>query len=116
AGAKARKGQVRALGPDVFRKSAGHFWGILQTRPYLRARLGLAQTLWALARREEAVQHLQEMLRLNPNDNQGIRYTLAGFLLFLDRDEDLARLLEQSPELDSCRKKAIEQVAQGGPP
>src|SRR5438874_11728733 len=35
------------------------------------------------------------MLRLNPGDNQGLRYTLAGFLLFLDRDEDLARLLEQ---------------------
>ena len=35
------------------------------------------------------------MLRLNPNDNQGVRYSLAGFLLLLDRDDDLARLLEQ---------------------
>ena len=33
------------------------------------------------------------MLRLNPNDNQGVRYTLAGWLLVLDRDDDLARLL-----------------------
>jgi hypothetical protein len=38
------------------------------------------------------------MLRLNPDDNQGLRYTLAGFLLFLDRDEDLACLLEQYPD------------------
>jgi hypothetical protein len=38
------------------------------------------------------------MLRLNPNDNQGVRYTLAGFLLFLDRDDDLDRLLEQYPD------------------
>jgi hypothetical protein len=38
------------------------------------------------------------MLRLNPGDNQGVRYTLAGFLLFLDRDDDLARLLQQYPD------------------
>jgi tetratricopeptide (TPR) repeat protein len=35
------------------------------------------------------------MLRLNPGDNQGIRYTLAAWLLNLDRDEELAQLLEQ---------------------
>jgi hypothetical protein len=29
---------------------------------------------------------------------RGVRYTLAGFLLFLDRDDDLARLLQQYPE------------------
>jgi len=38
------------------------------------------------------------MLQLNPGDNQGVRYTLAGFLLFLDRDEDLTRLLQQYDE------------------
>jgi hypothetical protein len=42
------------------------------------------------------------MLRLNPNDNQGVRYTLAGFLLFLDRDDDLARLLEQYDEASAA--------------
>jgi tetratricopeptide (TPR) repeat protein len=88
----------RALGPDAFQQSVGHFWGILETRPYMRARLGLAHALWSAGRRDEAVQHLQDMLRLNPGDNQGVRYTLAGFLLFLDRDDDLARLLPQYDE------------------
>jgi len=37
-------------------------------------------------------------LCLNPGDNQGVRYTLAGFLLFLDRDDDLARLLQEYDE------------------
>ncbi len=55
-------------------------------------------TLWALGRREEAAGHLQELLRLNPNDNQGVRYTLASWLLNLDQDEALARLLEQYDE------------------
>jgi tetratricopeptide (TPR) repeat protein len=85
----------RALGPEAFQRDVGHFWGILETRPYMRAREGLADLLWTLGRRDEAVQHLQDMLRLNPGDNQGIRYTLAGFLLFLDRDGDLAGLLRQ---------------------
>ena len=31
----------RSLGPAVFREEAGHFWGLLETRPYLRARLRL---------------------------------------------------------------------------
>jgi tetratricopeptide (TPR) repeat protein len=88
----------RALGPEAFQHDVGHFWGILATRPYMRAREGLALSLWTSGRREEAVRHLQEMLRLNPNDNQGVRYTLAGFLLFLDRDDDLARLLQEYPD------------------
>src|SRR5579871_1074697 len=88
----------RALGPEAFQRDVGRFWGILETRPYMRARLGLAHGLWSAGRREEAVQHLQDMLRLNPGDNQGVRYTLAGFLLFLDRDEDLARLLQENDE------------------
>jgi tetratricopeptide (TPR) repeat protein len=85
----------RALGARAFQEAAGHFWGVLETRPYMRARLGLAHALWTGGRREEAAAHLQEMLRLNPNDNQGVRYTLAGWLLALDRDADLERLLQQ---------------------
>jgi tetratricopeptide (TPR) repeat protein len=88
----------RALGPEAFQRDVGHFWGLLETRPYLRARLGLAHALWTAGRRDEAVRHWQEMLRLNPNDNQGVRYTLAGSLLFLDRDDDLDRLLQQYDE------------------
>jgi tetratricopeptide (TPR) repeat protein len=88
----------RALGPRAFREDAGHFWGILETRPYMRARLGLAETLWTCGRRDEAVGHLRDMLRLNPNDNQGLRYTLAAWLLAMDRDDDLAQLLEQYQE------------------
>jgi len=88
----------RALGTEAFQRDVGQFWGVLETRPYMRARCGLAHALWSAGRREEAARHLQDMLRLNPGDNQGVRYTLAGFLLFLDRDEDLARLLEQYDE------------------
>jgi tetratricopeptide (TPR) repeat protein len=92
----------RALGPDAFRLDAGRFWGVLETRPYMRARLGLAHALWAAGQRHEAVEHLWEMLRLNPNDNQGVRHALAGFLLSLDPDDDLTRLLGLYPDDESA--------------
>ena len=88
----------RALGPGAFRDDVGHFWGLLETRPYMRAREGLASKLWTMGRRDEAIRHLQDMLRLNPGDNQGVRYTLAGWLLAEGRDEELARLLEEYDE------------------
>ena len=85
----------RALGKQAFKEYAGHFWGILETRPYMRAREGLALCLWEAGQREEAAEHYQELLRLNPNDNQGVRYSLATLLLDLDRDEDLRRLVAE---------------------
>ena len=47
----------RALGADMFEEDAGHFWGILETRPYMRAREGLARCLWELGERQEAISH-----------------------------------------------------------
>jgi tetratricopeptide (TPR) repeat protein len=85
----------RALGPEVFEEDVGHFWGILETRPYMRARQGLALCLWALGAEAEAIEHYKEMLRLNPNDNQGVRDLLAIALLEMGRDEELGELLER---------------------
>lgn len=83
----------RALGPRPFREDVGNFWLLLETRPYMRARELLAYCLWRLGEREQAVAHYQELLRLNPNDNQGIRYVLAQCYLEMEREEELARLL-----------------------
>ncbi len=84
----------QTLGEKVFEEDAGHFWGILETRPYMRARQGLALALWELGERREAIGHYQKMLHLNPNDNQGIRYLLASALLEEGLDDDLGALLK----------------------
>lgn len=84
----------RALGDEFFATNAGAFWGILETRSYMRAREGLAMALWALGEHAEAIAHYQEMLRLNPNDNQGIRYQLLYCLLDEDRDGEAEKLLK----------------------
>lgn len=88
----------RALGPEAFEEDAGHFWGLLETRPYMRARAGLAQCLWELGERPEAIAHVRDMLRLNPGDNQGLRYVLADWLLAEGDDEGLGALLDDYPD------------------
>jgi tetratricopeptide (TPR) repeat protein len=85
----------RAIGKRAFREYEGHFWGFLETRPYMRAREGLADCLWRMGRREEAIDHCREMLRLNPNDNQGIRYRMLAMLFDLERHDELERLLDE---------------------
>jgi ST7 protein len=46
-----------ALGRKGFREYAGHFWGFLETRPYMRARAGLASALLKLGDDEAAIGH-----------------------------------------------------------
>jgi tetratricopeptide (TPR) repeat protein len=83
----------RALGSEVFEEGVGHFWGMLETRPYMRARAGLADCLWRMGEREAAIAHYQDMLRLNPGDNQGLRYLLAHCLMDIGDDDTLKTLL-----------------------
>jgi tetratricopeptide (TPR) repeat protein len=86
---------VQALGPKGFKEHAGHFWGYLETRPYMRARAGLAAALNALGEVDAAISNYRNMLRLNPNDNQGIRYELASCLMKSRDIEALKKLLKQ---------------------
>jgi len=88
----------RALGPKPFAEDVGHFWGILQTRPYMRARNGLAGALWATGQSDEAITHWQDLLRLNPGDNQGVRDILVPRLIELRRDEEAEAVLTGYPE------------------
>jgi tetratricopeptide (TPR) repeat protein len=88
----------RALGPAAFAEAAGHFWGVLENRPYMRARQGLAESLEEMKRLAEAAEHFAAMLRLNPDDNQGIRHSLVNVLIVLDRDAEAWELTGRYPE------------------
>lgn len=92
---KAVQAGERALGAEFFDREAGYFWGITDTRPYMRARQGLGECLWYLGEKQEAIAHYTEMLRLNPNDNQGIRYTLLNCLLEAGDGEAIETLIQQ---------------------
>jgi tetratricopeptide (TPR) repeat protein len=91
----------RALGAEYFRENTGHFWGLHETRPYMRARFQLADALKNSLHVDEALPHFEALLELNPGDNQGARdYLLACYLSeyhfqggrqYLDRARDLMK-------------------------
>lgn len=92
---------ARVLGPSRFTEDAGDFWGMFDTRPYMRALFGVAESQMDLGRHEEARASYAEMLRLNPGDDQGARYPLARCLLGLRRVEELDSLLESCDEVSA---------------
>jgi tetratricopeptide (TPR) repeat protein len=89
------KAGERVLGPEAFKDMKGHFWGFIETRPYMRARCGLAQCLWAMGEYHQAIEHFTALLQLNPGDNQGIRYLLVSVLLKVGDDKALDKLLKK---------------------
>jgi len=108
----------KALGEELFEDGEGDFWLILETRPYMRARAGLAECLWNLGEREEAAQHLKDMLRLNPGDNQGMRYILKSWLFTLNDLKAVSELLVEYDEdcfAEWCYSKALLTFRQSGP-
>lgn len=98
---KAVEAGAAALGAEAFERDAGHFWMALETRPYMRAVQALAQVQWLRGDRELALDHWREMLRLNPNDNQGVRYLFVAGLLEAGRDAEAASVLDSYRDEDS---------------
>ncbi|HRJ44376.1 MAG TPA: hypothetical protein PL105_20955, partial [Caldilineaceae bacterium] len=84
----------RGLGPDIFEEDRGAFWGLVETRPYMRALRSLASSLWNYGEVDEAVSIYHEMMALNPSDNQGVRYQLLDALLLLRRHDEAAELID----------------------
>jgi tetratricopeptide (TPR) repeat protein len=88
---------ARALG-TAFDQYVGCFWLTPSTRPYMRARFGLARTLWDVGRAPEAIAHAWDLLRLNPSDDQNVRHLLLDWLLETDEAVKIERLVERYEE------------------
>ncbi|KAK5401763.1 hypothetical protein LTR06_010870 [Exophiala xenobiotica] len=76
---------------NAFETSVGHFWGILSTRDYMRARYDLADTVRRVGSLDgvtEALEHMRDMLRLCRGDNMGVRDLIPPMMLQLDRDQE----------------------------
>ena len=64
----------------------------------MRARAGLAHCLWDQGEHDAAIAHYEELLQLNPADNQGIRFLLVTSLVLLSRHDDALALMDANPE------------------
>ncbi|KAK6515359.1 hypothetical protein TWF506_007700 [Arthrobotrys conoides] len=81
---------------NPFENCVGHFWGILETRDYMRARYNLVDTTMqvfgAPGGRIDVVRaslkHLLDMLRLCRGDNMGVRDVIPGLFIRLGRDQE----------------------------
>lgn len=69
------------LGETALTEDRGHFWGVVETPPYMRLKNEIADTLQACGDAPSAIVEYEEMLSLNPNDNQGVRDPLLGLYL-----------------------------------
>ena len=63
--------------PEIKNVRRGAFWGTFESRPYMRALQGLGLTTRKQGRLEEAKDIFLKMLKLNVNDNQGVRYLIG---------------------------------------
>lgn len=63
------------------------WWIDRETRPYLRSLYGRAMTQWHLGRFSPAAKTLEELLALNPKDNQGARFLIPMLYLLAESPE-----------------------------
>lgn len=69
------------LGPEAFEEMKGHFWGFHETRPFMSAKYEYAMFLRKAKKYEQSLRQFKELLELNPNDNQGVRFSYAPLLV-----------------------------------
>ncbi|EMD41039.1 hypothetical protein CERSUDRAFT_111609 [Gelatoporia subvermispora B] len=95
--AKGRENLLRIFGPRCFDDSGdhvGHFWGILETRPYMRVLQAKVRIYIEAKQFANAAETIIEMLRLCPGDNLGQRDSLGSVLLKAGRPADALSFIQ----------------------
>jgi tetratricopeptide (TPR) repeat protein len=92
---KAAAAGERSLGEKFIRENKGHFWLLIETRPYMRAMAQLAEALRGEGISLDAIKIYEKMLELNPNDNQGVRDPLLGLYLETSNLKGVGHLLKK---------------------
>lgn len=88
----------RTLGSAFFEEHSGVFWGLVETRPYMRALSWLGETYRELGEFDKSIAAFERCLTLNPNDNQGVRYLLIAALLQQGKLDQAATLIADYAE------------------
>ncbi|MBQ9707846.1 MAG: hypothetical protein IJV66_01515, partial [Firmicutes bacterium] len=78
----------------------GSFWGILETRPYMRLRANYVRWLIACGMIGEAKGECVELLRLCEGDNLGMRYVLMHIYVYFEDEEGALALHKQFGSYD----------------
>ena len=91
------RGRIR-FEEQIKESGEGHgLWGYIEVRDFMRLLAEKAKALVELRELEKAAEVYQEMLALNPTDNQGIRSDLLRIYMIHRRLDDARRLLDRFP-------------------
>ena len=82
------------------KENIGHFYGIFETRPYIRGLVIKAEYLLEEGKLRQAESVCNEVLKLNENDNMGARYLLMAIYATLEEENDMLKLYKKYPEED----------------
>ncbi|MBD1381404.1 SEC-C metal-binding domain-containing protein [Metabacillus arenae] len=92
------KAGEKDLGKRYFVENKGMFWGLTETRPYMRVKALYADGLYESGQLHEATKQYEEILSLNEMDNQGVRYELFRLYIKGKEYKKANNLLEKYPE------------------
>lgn len=86
------------LGREKFakelREDRGHFWGITETRPFMRCLNNYASCFASIGQAERSLDIYKEIIELNEQDSMGVRFPYGLFLL-------RAGMFDEFTQLDS---------------
>ena len=80
------------------KENIGCFYGIYETRGYLKALSHLAHLCAFEGKSSKAIEICKEIMRLNNNDNLGVRYLLMGLYAYLEDEKSLQKLYNKYDE------------------
>ena len=87
----------------------GSFYGIFETRPYIRGLCVKATNFAIEGKISQARDVCKEILRLDKNDNLGVRYLLMAIYAFLEEEKEMFKLYNKYPE--DCLEMLFPQLA-----
>ncbi len=94
-----QKEKARLEKEGYFKKeNIGMFYGIFETRPYIKGLYIKASFLLIDGKVKQALSVCKEILRLNKNDNTGARYLLMAIYAFLEEEKEILQLYKKYPE------------------
>lgn len=79
-------------------EEVGNFYGILETRPYMRIRKEYLDLLLEQGRFRSAMGEAEEMIRLSENDNLGVRYSLMALYCYFEDEKKAMELFHKYQE------------------
>lgn len=101
---------------QYIKDNSGHFWGLHETRPYMMLRAHRARIHALHGYTQKAQSELEELLTLNPNDNQANRFLLMNCLIINKEWDKLDALLADFDfqELHATASRALSAFVKHG--